>query len=170
MPPSLWNSTRHSADLGKNNSGYGGWEMLMRQWPSGSRGRAGWLQKEMSWGLGLGNLAQISLKSESFQRSQVEETCLGKGSPSVRLQGCRAGSRVAKQQEQPASSLGGMRWLRQGSERRKREAAPALSSPGRLLAVQPPFKTPSSGLPCGSVAKTSHSQCWRPRFDPWSGN
>ena len=47
--------------------------------------RQGGSRKEMSWGLGLGNLAQISLKSESFQRSQVEETCPGKGSPSVRL-------------------------------------------------------------------------------------
>lgn len=47
-------------------------------------------RKEMSWGLGLGKLAQISLKSESFQRSQVEETCPGKGSPSVWLQCSKA--------------------------------------------------------------------------------
>ena len=26
------------------------------------------------------------------------------------------------------------------------------------------------GLPCGPVAKTLHSQCRGPRFDPWSGN
>lgn len=47
-------------------------------------------RKEMSWGLGLGKLAQISLKSESFQRSQVEETCPGKGSQSVWLQCSKA--------------------------------------------------------------------------------
>ena len=26
------------------------------------------------------------------------------------------------------------------------------------------------GFPGGSVAKTPHSQCWGPGFDPWSGN
>jgi len=31
-------------------------------------------------------------------------------------------------------------------------------------------KNSSMGLPGGPVAKTLHSQCWGPRFSPWSGN
>lgn len=83
---------------------------------------AGWLQKGDELGFRLGKLAQISLKSESFQRSQVEETCPGKGSPSVWLQCSKAAGAASLARE----AHGGEPWERE----RRKQNLPDLPTAG----------------------------------------
>ena len=116
-------------------------------------------RKEMGWGLGLGSLAQISLKSDTLQGRQVEETLSGQWQP-VRL------ARVlALRLQGNQSSLGDTRWPSCGEREEKAGSSTFPDLPKQAACCA---STPSGHRP-RPVCRAPMRQIWRHQWTEGDG-